>query len=122
MYEKSRTVNGKPSWKSDINAIWFSTKTNDWIIGSLENIGTSRGGISSDDNVVHFCPQQVPKDEWTYFKNGWQEAGEGDVTFECQDKGRNISHMRGFVCKSLHGVFTQGIWWGLCKGFFSWVL
>ena len=40
-YQKSQMINGRNSWKTASSAIWYSSKIKDWVIGSLENIGTS---------------------------------------------------------------------------------
>ena len=39
-YEKLALVNGKPSWTSQSKALWYDG--DDWMIGSLKNIGTRR--------------------------------------------------------------------------------
>ena len=48
-YQLSDTINGKSSWKSAIGAIWFRPAPElYWMIGALEDIGTSKGAIASD--------------------------------------------------------------------------
>ena len=41
VYQKSQIINGRNSWKTASSAIWYSSKEKEWVIDSLENIGTS---------------------------------------------------------------------------------
>jgi len=42
IYKKSsRLVDGKPSWTSDSQAIWYVSEFNFWCIGALDAIGKS---------------------------------------------------------------------------------
>ena len=41
-YEKSASVNGKPSWTSQSKALWYNPIGDKWYIGNLENIGKRR--------------------------------------------------------------------------------
>jgi hypothetical protein len=49
IYQKAGKVNGKISWisSSNNNALWYNAVSYDWMIGSVDDIGTSNGGISS---------------------------------------------------------------------------
>ena len=42
-YEKSASVNGKPSWTSQSKALWYNPSGDKWMIGNQKNIGTRRG-------------------------------------------------------------------------------
>ena len=90
-YEQSSLVNGKLSWKSTTNAIWYSHDRKMWCIGSWSNIGTTRVAIHS---YVYFggfgyeCPLQVPKDMWMYvnFDNpplNWTNTNSNDIMLQC---------------------------------------
>ena len=87
-YQFYKNINGKPSWKSETNAIWYYPEYKDWMIGPFENIGTDIRGITTwwqigDED--YDCPQQVPSDKWVYMDvNGeWQYASSNDVSILC---------------------------------------
>ena len=83
-YQLSEEINGKPSWKSSTQAIWYYPEYKDWMIGPLSSIGTSLRGITSTGDGEYDCPLQVPKDKWKYWDGSeWQEAGSNDVNFQC---------------------------------------
>ena len=90
VYQKSATVNGKPSWESTTQAIWYEPYYRKWAIGELSNIGTALRGIASAgrEGGEYACPIEVPKNKWLYDYVDWQEIKEGDVLFECQDSGK----------------------------------
>ena len=59
-YQISETVNGKPSWKSGENAIWYVPDGNNWLIGYLNKLGEDEseffapnnyGGLADNRNV-----------------------------------------------------------------------
>ena len=97
IYQRAEKVNGKRSWISsnNINAIWYDTDaygsiSDDWIIGSLGELGGNSGGIASTGNQgMSSCPYNVSMDAWKYetYKlltfNGWKIAGANDVSIEC---------------------------------------
>ena len=39
MYERSIWINGKPSWNNSDNAIWYISKSNEWVVGNLIDRG-----------------------------------------------------------------------------------
>ena len=84
-YRLSEKINGKPSWKSGTQAIWYYPRYNQWIMGSISNIGTNTGGIYSFVlNTEYVCPQQVPKDKWKYYDGSkWKEVNSNDFSFQC---------------------------------------
>ena len=84
-YQLSEEINGKPSWKSETQAIWYQPKFKNWIIGKVSNRGTSIAGIVSVDKTEYDCPQQVPKDAWMYaVVDGTQhKASPNDVSIQC---------------------------------------
>ena len=77
-YERSSDVNGKPSYRNDDNAIWHYGE-NKWMIGSIDNLGSTTGGIYAVDNLGGLTDE---KNEWKYWDNGWK-TGKNDITVEC---------------------------------------
>ena len=45
IYTKYKTVNGKTSWVSGENAIWYNPNLNSWGIGALDDLGSEIVGI-----------------------------------------------------------------------------
>ena len=43
VYERSKIVNGKPSWNNSVHAIWYVSKTNLWLVGDLIDLGNYFG-------------------------------------------------------------------------------
>ena len=87
IYQRAGKVNGKTSWISSSNtptALWYNAEHDDWLIGSVDNLGTSIGGISSNGAQGRSsCPYHVPNDAWDYWNNGWIIANANDVSIEC---------------------------------------
>ena len=68
-YQISETVNGKPSWKSGENAIWYAPVDNNWLIGYLNKLGeddgefyTSNdyGGLTDNRNIWKYTAGTSP--------------------------------------------------------------
>ena len=55
------------------------------MIGSVDNLGTFTGGISSiGDQGISSCPYNVPNDAWQYARDSkWIIADANDVSIEC---------------------------------------
>ena len=110
IYQKAEKVNGKTSWISsnNINAIWYDTDaygsiSDDWIIGSLGELGGNSGGLASTGNQgMSSCPYNISMDAWKYAipNNGWTIADANDVSIECLTKGE--SEDEGY--RKLHSV------------------
>ena len=85
IYQRAGKVNGKTSWiSSSSQALWYNAGSDDWMIGSVVNLGTITGGISSNGNQgISSCPYNVPNDAWMYSNNGWNIADANDVSIEC---------------------------------------
>ena len=83
IYQISDPINGKQSWTSGSNAIWYGQ--GQWHIGSLDAIGTSLCGIYARDN---YGGLDDDNNEWLYFNpdNGWTWAGVIDVSIDCTSK------------------------------------
>ena len=84
IYQRADKVNGKTSWISSNNgALWYH---DDWIIGSVDDIGTIYCSIGSTGNQgISSCPYNVPSDAWEYGDNynNWIIADANDVSIEC---------------------------------------
>ena len=79
-------MNAKTSWISSGNtALWYNAESDDWLIGHVDYLGTSTGGISSTGNQeISSCPYNVPNDAWQYNLGGsWTTADANDVSIEC---------------------------------------
>ena len=88
VYERSGLVNGKTSWISDSQAIWYVSELNFWCIGTLDVIGTAFCGISSTIGInedFSNCFYDVEKQHWEYhaYEGGWINAGPLDVNVTC---------------------------------------
>ena len=80
-YIKSSMVNGKESWTSSSNGIWFALEY--WIISDLDYIGTDWTGIYSI--FGNRCPFDLSSEHWRYHHavNGWIDAEPNDINVEC---------------------------------------
>ena len=83
IYQISDPINGKQSWTSGSNAIWY--EQGDWVIGDLEDIGTNicamsaidaYGGLDDDNNVWQYYNPEI----------GWTYPGENNVRIDCTSK------------------------------------
>ena len=86
IYQRAGKVNGKTSWiSSSSHALWYNAANDNWMIGSVDDLGTITGGISSiGAQVRSSCPYNVPNDAWQYTGNGaWIIADANDVSLEC---------------------------------------
>ena len=86
IYQRAGKVNGKTSWiSSSSHALWYYPGSSDWMIASVDNLGSGTGGISSTGNQGQSsCPFNVPNNAWKYGgNNGWVIADANDVNIEC---------------------------------------
>ena len=100
IYTISETINGKPSWISDDQAIWWVPGFNNWAIGSLDFIGSdisTLAGIPSDKNFFGWPYDQ--KYFWKYWKSGsgFTIPGANDIKVQC--KGNTYLYWK--IVKSL---------------------
>ena len=85
-YQISKTVNGKPSWKSGENAIWFLPVKNNWIIGYLNKLGKDDGEIYAwKDNIWKYT---VDDGRWI------TPSSSNDVIITCST-GKNLQNIFG---------------------------
>ena len=85
IYQRAGKVNAKTSWISASNlALWYNAASDDWMIATVDYLGTDTGGISSNGNQgISSCPYNVPNDAWEYSNDGWIIADANDVSVEC---------------------------------------
>ena len=85
-FERSITVNGKRSWKSKDQAIWFYPKTNNWKVGLLKDIGNNIAGLSSFIGSGGNNPYDLPSNDWNYCSTNtekkWQPSN-GNIIIQC---------------------------------------
>ena len=81
IYHNSSVVNGKPSWTSNSNVIWYNQGY--WLIGALNYIGQFSASIYSD--VGSQCPFDLPSEMWKYSDNGWLSAGANEINVDCPE-------------------------------------
>ena len=88
IYQKSAEVNGKPSWVSNNQAIWWISQHNEWGIGDLTSLGTDIRGITgvTDDKSKSGLPNNQ-KYTWKYWngKSFITTPGPNDINIECVD-------------------------------------
>ena len=97
-YEEYQNVNGKRSWKSTANAIWYVPKFKSWAIGSLDGIGGDIRGIISSDETGDNNPYNVPYNEWWYYNKGWNKPDYiDDIIIQCVESKYVQSHKR-IIC------------------------
>ena len=71
IYQRSSCVNGRNSWVSPSNAVWYVPHYQEWYIGYLENIGTYLNGMQSFGQQGDLnCPYNVSIGNWQYFSGG----------------------------------------------------
>ena len=87
-YEKSESVNDKPSWKSQSAAIWYLQGHNIWVIGDLSNIGEPLGFFFFTQGMLLGANGNG---KWKYFNRGiWKNLDTTDFSIECiARKGTN---------------------------------
>ena len=79
-YDLSSPINGKPSWTSESQAIWFILQWNQWAIGPIDSLGTTSRGIRSSQYSKD--PQNVVSWDYNDIESGWWSA-ENDILVEC---------------------------------------
>ena len=93
-YQISETVNGKPSWKSGENAIWFLPVQNNWMIGYWNKLGeddgqihasNDYGGLSDIHNIWKYTVDDGP---WI------TPSSSNDVIITCST-GKNLQNIFG---------------------------
>ena len=79
IYHNSSMVNGRPSWTTTSQAIWYYEG---WRIGPISNKGSATAGIKSDSGSQ--CPFDQPSEKWDYHtSDGWITAGANGIQVKC---------------------------------------
>ena len=104
MYEKSKIVNGKQSWLSNDQVIWWISEYSAWVIGDLTSLGTDIKGITGvTDFKSKFGLPSDPKNSWKYW-NGTSFVtitDENDINVECVE----VVPSAASITPSLEGIF-----------------
>ena len=86
LYKKYEVFNGKMSWRSETDAIWFVPTPNCWGIGPLEKIGTTgHWKIAAKRGTSGNSPLDVSNSNWelsTYSYDGflgWRKPENGSI-------------------------------------------
>ena len=66
-YQISETVNGRPSWKSGENAIWYEPVGNSWLIGYWKKLGEDAGEFFARNNYGGLTDN---RNNWKYTIDG----------------------------------------------------
>ena len=71
------------------------------MIGSVDNLGTSYGGIQSTGAQGRSsCPYNVPNDAWEYLLDGsWVIADANDVSIECLEGNLSFWQFRSIILR-----------------------
>ena len=86
IYQRAGIVNGKTSWiSSSGHALWYYPGSLDWMIATVDYLGTDTSGIISIGNQgISSCPYNVSNDDWAYTdSNVWIIADANDINVEC---------------------------------------
>ena len=76
----SELVNGKPSWTLNSKAIWYNQDHNLWLIGNLNQIGTTMGRFFTTGTL--FGANKNGK--WkSSIEKKWKKLDKNDFSIEC---------------------------------------
>ena len=107
-YHYNGLVNGRHSWKSADQAIWYIPEVKSWGIGPLKIIGESGFWITSssykDESLF-----SVPSDKWQYAdieNNKWIDIKSGDISIICVkgNKAKKFPDIRSNEMLTLLGL------------------
>ena len=86
-YQLSGLVNGKASWISKHQAIWYIPEIKDWKFGDLEDLGNNIPRIkSTGDQGSENFPYEIASDQfWYHDYDGWQKSVAKDISVDCID-------------------------------------
>ena len=90
LYKKGGIVNGKRSWTTDSQAIWFVPQFLVWAIGPLEDIGGTQLVAITSYNDKDQSLFDVPNDRWQYWDSEFKDIKDGDITIKCVDTTGNF--------------------------------
>ena len=83
-YQSATNVNGKPSWKNDVYAIWYSQSNNIWLIGPLSYIGSDSAWIFASNDFSGITDND---NQWLYWNgNAWTSKSDpNDIQIACMN-------------------------------------
>ena len=91
VYQLSKLVNGKASWISKYQAIWYIPECKTWGVGDIVVLGNTTRRLSSNgDQWVSKFPYEIPNDQFWYYDDDWKKPGANDISIDCID-GKGIS-------------------------------
>ena len=90
-YQLSGTINGKPSWESSTQAIWYIPQFQDWGIGSKYDKGGLYRGLATGTGGYQgeFYPNELPFNMWYYWTGSYWSSQFNDIVIECE--GNNVN-------------------------------
>ena len=89
IYLISDQINGKPSWTSVLNAIWYSLSFG-WLIGPQYVIGEDLGFIYSADD---YGGLDDTNNQWNYYDgSNWVSATPNEININCTSKNIFAMH------------------------------
>ena len=89
MYQISDPINGKPSWISVSNAIWYSLSFG-WLIGTLDAIGEDLCLIYAADD---YGGLDDTNNQWNYYDgSNWVSATSNEININCTSKDLFAMH------------------------------
>ena len=84
MYHISDPIDGKPSWTSVSNAIWYKLEYDAWALTPLEAIGGSNADIYAND---FYGGLDDTNNQWYYWDgSNWIPASANDIFINCTSK------------------------------------
>ena len=83
---------GKPSYKRGDDAIWYYPEFNEWMIGSIGSLGSSKRGVKTKNEFGGLTDEN----------NNWEYFGKGQVMKEAQPDDINVQS----TCKCIYSMDT----------------
>ena len=119
IYEFSGTVNGKPSWESATNGIWYIPQFNEWAIGLKSYVGTYWRWLAAYENQGRFHPNNIANDKWMYWTGSSWQSQQNEIFVECLPKTIKVNLMNNALAsqESRQGIYEVS---GIINGKPSW--
>ena len=92
-YQRSSEINGRPSWISESQAIWYMPKWKKWAIGNLSHIGTRLRGISGSSDDKLELPFDIKSWEYWIGSSFKHEIINEDISVQCIVPGGDIQFL-----------------------------
>ena len=83
LYQASDCYNGRKSWTSSLNFIWYVPEYQEWHFGPLDGIGLGIISIGHQGDLN--CPYNVTNDNWQYWDGRFWILPEdvNDISIRC---------------------------------------